>query len=238
MLPLYWAAILSHNCMLPRNAVWRQLKTKRGAYSVATYDKHDIVSNKFWLWEATLSEFLFDRAQAGDVFVDIGANVGVHSVRAAVLGLSVIAIEAMPQNVALLRATKCRNKDLNITIIPFAVGPPGVCKLYSDPENFGDCHLVCNGEEIPKKGNIPYPYRGEVEVKAANDLIPANTKFLKVDIEGSECNVFDHLEHTPHRLAVEVTWQRVKHCVNRFSKKYHYRAYKHGADVYLSLKQN
>lgn len=55
------------------------------------------------------------------VLLDIGANIGIFSFVAAVLGYTVYSFEAMPRNVAALHQTLCWNPGLRDTL---TVSPP------------------------------------------------------------------------------------------------------------------
>jgi FkbM family methyltransferase len=52
--------------------------------------------------------------------LDIGANVGWHSVVAAALGFTVLAFEPMDRNVACIRRTLCENPDMRKRFMLFA----------------------------------------------------------------------------------------------------------------------
>jgi len=141
----------------------------------------------------------------------------------------------MENNVKLLRATACKNKHLDITIFPVAIGSSrGTCSLYSGSINVGDCHLICEGENPPPpKGNEIYELRGTTEVRLATDIIPDDTIALKVDIEGAECGVFKGLNNAPPTIVSETTWTKSMICVNDFAQLHGCEKTKMSGDTYL-----
>ena len=221
-------------CILPEQARWATVSTVAGDMPIAIYDKNDIVSNLVNRWEMLQSKILFSNTKKHDLFVDVGANIGVHSVRAAALGLDVIAVEPMWSNQQLLKATLCRNPSLNITVLPFAVGSHGSCDLYSGNINIGDCHLVCDGRPPKSSGRETYVYRGKTVVRPAHELIPPTTKILKVDTEGSECNIFDHIFFSPQNIVAEITFSGTEKCAHSFSRRFNCRSRKLPTDIVLN----
>ena len=213
-------AFIVASCDLPHQSRWATVSTAMGTLHIAVHERNDIVSNNVYGWELGLSNTLFAGAKRSDLFVDIGANIGVHSVRAAAIGLSVIAVEPMWHNQKLLAATLCRNPGLNITVLPVAVGAYGDCDLYSGNINIGDCHLVCEGRPPKSSRSEHYIYRGKAMVRPVETIVPATTKILKVDIEGSECNVFKTLKIAPQTVVAEITVQKSKQCVLEFADRF------------------
>lgn len=207
-------------CWLPPQSRWATVLTATGPLPIAVHERDDIVSNAVSTWEMEHSHVLFQNRNKHDLFVDIGANVGVHSVRAAALGLDVLAVEPMWLNQKLLAATVCRNPALNITVLPVAIGPTGECELYSGNINVGDCHLVCNGQPPTSTEHETYMYRGRTAVRPVNEVVPASTAVLKVDTEGSECNVFATLAAAPSVVVAESMFAASRECVHAFAQRF------------------
>ncbi len=65
----------------------------------------------------------------GRVFMDIGAHIGAASVLAALRGAKVFAFEPFEESRRLLEATAAA-ANLDITALPYAIGEPGVMRLY------------------------------------------------------------------------------------------------------------
>lgn len=138
-------------------------------------------------YEPLETSFIRSRLRTGDVFIDIGANIGVHSLKAArivgPLGL-VIAFEPEPYNFGLLR----RNITLNgateiVKPINAAIGDePGVARIYSSSSNFGDHRLYHSAEN-------ERPFTDVIVNRldaALLDLRVDRVDFIKIDVQGFE----------------------------------------------------
>lgn len=106
----------------------------------------------------------------GDLFVDIGANVGVYTLWALEQGCEVIAVEPIPQSAERLR----RNLEANqkqATIIMKAVSDrAGFVKMTHDLDSMN--HLAPEGRSV--------------EATTLDDILLARTCWVKIDIEGAE----------------------------------------------------
>lgn len=81
-----------------------------------------ILDNNF---EPHVTAVLADRCRPGFRAVDVGANVGYHTIRLASLvgpSGSVLAVEANPDNCSLLLAAIEENELRNVTLLPVALG--------------------------------------------------------------------------------------------------------------------
>jgi FkbM family methyltransferase len=99
------------------------------------------------------------------LMVDIGANVGWFSLNAAAAGGRVVAFEAMPSNIALLRRSFCANPWLAERIALFGTGlgsKRSTCGIISGLNNKGDGHTVCSDDM-------------EGELRKANDNVSNET---------------------------------------------------------------
>jgi len=125
-------------------------------------------------------------------FVDIGANIGSLSIIIAANGFSVIAIEAMEDNVLIMKASMCLNpKDsTRIQLIHTALGKEeDECVFYSGDNNVGDGHVACGDNiEIPQR----YHVRQTMHVRRLDDImhsfgnIQGRVGAMKIDVEGAE----------------------------------------------------
>jgi len=119
----------------------------------------------------------------GDVCVDFGANIGVHTcemARAVGKTGKVYAIEPETENCKVLAANVAMLPYQNVKIIKCAVSDtnkPGT--LYTNPLNKG---AHCLSKRCPEMT------LQNVEIRKSSEVIPQNTsiKLLKLDIEGYE----------------------------------------------------
>ncbi len=151
--------------------------------------------------------------QAGDCFIDIGANIGLMSIFASKLvGKSgkVIAFEAHPVTFEWLRFNIELNEASNIEANAFALGKRnGNALIYDNWDiNRGGASLVVKSEN-----SEAHP----VEIKVLDELLDENTvpKLIKIDVEGFELPVLQGAEQTIRKhqpiLVVEYSPNRANH---------------------------
>jgi len=128
----------------------------------------------------------------GDIVIDVGANVGMFTVKAAKKvgdnGL-VIAIEPYSQNVKLLKRNIEKYALNNVIIIPYAVSSSsGKAKLYVHPVSSA-CKLASEDEleSLQKTENVTVTTLDEVVEKFNINRVD----FLKIDVEGSELDALN-----------------------------------------------
>jgi len=132
---------------------------------------------------------------AGGVCVDVGANVGLHTVlMSRLVGLAgrVFAFEPDPDNFRLLETNLRLNGGDNVTARECAVGDAdGVCRLARNPRNWADCRVT---------SGLPGWRSHEVAMTtldaALPELPPGAVKFVKLDVQGSECRVLAGMRRT------------------------------------------
>jgi FkbM family methyltransferase len=140
------------------------------------------------IWEPYETSLMLELLRPGDVFVDVGANIGYFSVLAAsVVGGqgAVLAFEPDPDNYRLLQA----NIELNalqqcITPVRAALSDTaGEGLLYLSADNLGDHQVYASGEARP---SVP------IALYNGSDFLGARLQrldLLKVDTQGSEYQV-------------------------------------------------
>ena len=129
------------------------------------------------VWEADVMKLLRATLGPGRVFVDVGANVGFHTVLAAQLvGRTgrVVAVEPAPWTLELLRANVWRS-GTDVTVLPVAAADaPGTVRLALEQEHR-------SGARVAEAGTV------EVEAARLDDLLgDLVVDVLKVDVEGAE----------------------------------------------------
>ena len=122
---------------------------------------------------------------AGATFVDVGANVGAYALPVSRQAARVVAIEAQPAICDLLRRNVAENAAGNIEVIAAAAGAEaGVIQVPAadlDADlNFGAIGL--------------HSWRGptvEAAMVRLDDVAPADTRVVKIDVEGYEGHVLN-----------------------------------------------
>lgn len=162
------------------------------------------------IWEPFETSLVLSLLRPGDVFVDVGANIGYFSVLAAsVVGAqgAVFAFEPDPDNYRLLWA----NAELNglehcITAVAAALSDvEGEGQLFLSENNLGD-HQVYAGDEQRSSLSIAL-YQGSAYLAERIQRLD----MLKVDTQGSEFQVIaglmpllESLDQKP-RIIIELT---------------------------------
>jgi FkbM family methyltransferase len=150
--------------------------------------------------EPATTDYLLGRLRPGDVFVDIGANVGYYTAQAAAtVGPAgrVIAFEPNPHIRSLLAATVNRNGFQDRVIIEdiaLADGPPGTARFYisADPTNSGISSLTPWDGHLTS-GRLRDDAVLDVPTRSFDDFVDENgiaqVDVVKIDVEGAETAV-------------------------------------------------
>jgi FkbM family methyltransferase len=137
----------------------------------------------FGVWEPNLTAFIEARLTRGQVFVDVGANLGWFSVLAgALVGREgdVVAIEASPLFCDALERNVEANQMTNVRIVNAAVGvEPGRVDIEYGPAEQTGLTRVSRGSAIPADTLQA--------LVGAEDLRRA--RLIKIDVEGAEYDV-------------------------------------------------
>lgn len=177
----------------------------KAEHTIRVWDQ-DIVGVDFYTSKSlALSELDFnqdlcgarDLVPAPKVVLDLGANVGIFSVlMAKTYGAKVFAVEAASHNAENLALTAMKNgvSDLVVPVLACVAARRGPLVLYQHPLNSGSCS---------RDNGPPYP-SVEVEGLPLDEIWEAlrleQVDFMKVDIEGSEYEIFETFTQ----------WDRVK----------------------------
>ncbi len=132
--------------------------------------------------------FVLDLLRPGDLFLDVGANLGIYTVLAAGHGSQVVAFEPNGDT----RRALHQNVDLNqagerVTVQPFALADyDGTCPMNVEIQ--GSSHLV--ESSAPAVGEA---LTATVEVRRLDSVLESSAQpglpFLKVDAEGFDAQV-------------------------------------------------
>ncbi len=147
----------------------------------------------FGTYEPELRVLMRRYLQPGGVAVDVGANVGWHTLlMAGLVGSSgrVLAVEANPSVRERLNQHLQANRLSNVTIMPSALGShPGKLKFLAPPVDSidaGDGH-VATGDD-GDRGHIIEAEVTTLDLLAEHEGLP-RLDFVKIDVEGFECPV-------------------------------------------------
>jgi|HubBroStandDraft_4_1064222.scaffolds.fasta_scaffold19824_3 FkbM family methyltransferase len=175
----------------------RQVTTKVGDRFEA--DMSNFLEWHLWAfggYEEHLAELFRRLAAPGDTCIDVGANVGVHTVRLAKLvggGGRVIAVEADPEMVPRVSQNVRLNGLENVRVVHAAAS-----------DHAGDTLLLHRPAETdPNQGRaslLPLPYLTgrtiSLPTVTIDDLVSGPVSLVKIDVEGHERQVVMGAEGT------------------------------------------
>ncbi|MDP1579618.1 MAG: FkbM family methyltransferase [Candidatus Didemnitutus sp.] len=160
-------------------------------------DPHDLVDAfvlRYGFYEEEVLEAALGRLRPGDVFWDIGANLGLHALTVKLLrpDVATYAFEPNPQAAALIRAASLRNA-LRADLVEIALdAAAGTADFYVHAGNTGRSSLH-QWESDPA---LP-PIR--VSTATADGLVGAGRAaaphVVKLDVEGNELHVLRGMRH-------------------------------------------
>jgi FkbM family methyltransferase len=131
--------------------------------------------------------------RSGDLFIDVGANVGLYTILAAELGADVIAVEPDPSAIARLR----KNLDLNgyrATVVQAALA-----------DESGTREFTVGRDSTNRLVAAPQANSHPVEAKTLDALIGRKTaRGVKIDVEGAEWQVLRGAERALREGRIEL----------------------------------
>lgn len=136
-------------------------------------------------FEPHVTAMLRERCQSGFGVIDIGANVGYHTVRLASLvgpDGSVLAVEANPDNCLLLWAAVEENKLTNVTLLPVGLA-------HARGWGYFTTHVGTNGGLLNRSSRSTVrDVATIVPLLRLDDVVGADQQvdLVKVDVEGAE----------------------------------------------------
>lgn len=173
----------------------------RGSWYVlgATAGEAGGVSVHLGTQEVEQSKSLTNLLRAGQIFFDVGANVGFYSLLGArLVGDSgrVIAFEPMPRNLAFLHRHVRLNRAENVTILPLACADVLATELFLAGENcalgrLAPDHRVA-GSSAARAGDLLV---ATISLDAAAEKLGLMPDVIKIDVEGAELRVLQGAAH-------------------------------------------
>jgi FkbM family methyltransferase len=165
----------------------------------------------FGIWEPAITQLIVSKLSPGDVFIDVGANIGYYSVIAAEAvgsGGAVHAIEASPSIFRLLRESIELNDASNIRAVNCAVHRERTkVRVFKAPEtNLGKTTIL----DRAQTGNLQFSEEAEVpglplqEIVALEDLRRA--RLIKIDVEGAEWFVLEGIRPLLGQIGPDAEW--------------------------------
>lgn len=188
-----WIKEVIHNKDIPSYALatYVILKCDKEYYYIRPFT--DDVYHSLPVFEHRLRKILNKVLSKGDVMIDVGANIGSHTINAAKLVREngcVIAIEPIPANIAELNINLRLNDLDNVVIFPYAAYSfDKIMKIYFNPIYTGHSSKNisspdCVGINVYAKRIDDMIKEFERKYRKLNAI-----KLMKIDVEGSEYEV-------------------------------------------------
>lgn len=138
------------------------------------------------------------KLKQGEVFFDIGANVGYYTILGSrIVGSRgrVFAFEPVTRNLAYLHQHAVLNKASNVTIVPAACSDTVSLRIFSAGPNFATGHISdkIGMETGAIDSEYPVP---TVTVDRIAELMGVSPNVIKIDAEGAELSVLKGAQAT------------------------------------------
>jgi FkbM family methyltransferase len=146
-------------------------------------------------FEQTELEYASQLARPATTAVDVGANVGLHTVvlaRAVGPKGHVLAVEPEPSNVGRLRGNVARNNLTNVEIHPLALADragPGELHIATDGM-YHSLGVIHEGRAAGRDVSVPTETLDQIWERAGSPPV----SFVKIDTEGTELRVLQGAE--------------------------------------------
>ena len=178
------------NYFVKRTGILFISQTKYG-FKIHT-DTNDFIQRavfNFGIWEPDVSAAISKMLKPGDLFVDVGANIGYYTLLASKIvgqGGEVISIEAHPEIYRLLNKNVELNAVKNVTAINVAVSDvEKEIEFFTGPQK-----SLGESTTVKKRG---FTSIGKVTAKPLTHIISHDKinriSLIKIDIEGAEAEV-------------------------------------------------
>ena len=162
---------------------WQSLDGSDGWFLVLPHETRDPVVAQFLRGEVENEDILriaMDVTSPGDQIIDLGAHVGTFSIGAAAMGRKVLAVDASPTHIVALERSKALNRLGDLSILHAAISPePGIVRFVEDG--------LFGAVDFSGEATNAIEVQGSRLDDAIDRHVTSPVKFIKMDIEGSEC---------------------------------------------------
>jgi FkbM family methyltransferase len=198
-----------------RHVRWRHLKTitrtRFGArMEVELPDTIQTCILLAGIWEPGVTRYLLDALRPGDTFIDVGANVGYHSLLAASLvGPTgrVVAFEASPTVFRSLQRNLQLNRYRNIDPWNLAISDQaGQVAIFSASEENQGHSTIVPGLAARENQRFETMIRADTLPAAVPASVLYSARIVKIDVEGAERLVIGGISGTLATFGEDTEW--------------------------------
>jgi FkbM family methyltransferase len=144
----------------------------------------------FGVWEPHITRWISQRLKPGDVFIDVGANIGYYTLLgASIVGASgtVVAIEASPKTFSHLQTNLARNRARNVRAVNAAAAETeGSVKLFRGPATHIGLATIFEEEGLRQECEFECEVRSAPLTALLQPDEIQRARVIKIDVEGAE----------------------------------------------------
>ena len=151
----------------------------------------------YGVWEPGITNYVRETLKRGDIFIDIGANIGYYTLLASSLVGPYGRVHAIEPSHSIgerLRENLALNRCGNVTVHPYAVSnTTGEVPIFlHDATNLGHTTIVAS------VAGAHHRVEKMVEARRLGDIVPVedirSARLIKIDVEGAEWLVFQGMK--------------------------------------------
>lgn len=196
---------------------WRKFNTvattRQGIKFNLTCPHSDVIQSYiyyFGVWEPNLTDYIIRNLSSGDIFIDVGCNIGYYACLASkIVGKKgrVHAIEAEPGIYEMFLKNLKLNNISNVVAYNKAVyGEEAVLSIYTgDGAEPGQTTVIKDRADIKK-----FKKGATISANTLDNIVPHsdlyNAKFIKIDVEGAEWHVIKGIENSLDKFSERTVW--------------------------------
>lgn len=169
----------------------------------STVDRHILSEGLFEKGVIDALRYLISRCGTTELMIDIGANIGNHSVALAPLFRRVEAVEPHPVLFRVLEANMLHNRLAHVSCHNFGLGKSdGTGTLEESPDEHSISRVAERSVLPPETFGLSeeqFGNRYAIQLKSAYDFVAnyadqLSGAFIKIDVEGMEQEIIESLE--------------------------------------------
>src|SRR5882757_4187367 len=169
----------------------------------STVDRHILSEGLFEKGVIEALRYVISRSGTTELMIDIGANIGNHSVALAPLFRRVEAVEPHPVLYRVLEANMLRNRLSHVSCHNFGLGKTGGTVTLEESPHEHSISRVAERSVLPPEtfglSEEQFGNRYPIQLKSAHDFVAQyadqlSGAFIKIDVEGMEQEIIESLE--------------------------------------------